>query len=76
MIHSDKEVTQNAEENSEAEQPSSKEEVRLEEVEMTEAEEERVAERSVPAEVIENQSEMERGIKQKIRYLFHLIEKL
>ena len=66
LIHLEEEVVANAEENNEAEQSLSNEEVRLEEEEMIAAEEESVNERSVPVEVIENQSERERGMEQNI----------
>ena len=55
-----------AEENSEVEQLSSTEEAGPEEEEMKESEEESLNGRSVPAEVIESQSEKERGMEQNI----------
>ena len=66
LIHLEEEVLPNAEENSEIEQLSSNEGGRLEEVKMAEAEEESLNERSVSAEVIEYQSERERGMEQNI----------
>ena len=63
LIHLEEEVLPNAEENNEVEQPSSNEEARVEEEEMTKAEKS-LNGRSVPAEVIKNQSKRERGIEQ------------
>ena len=81
LIHLENIVLPNAEENGEVEQPSRNEEARLEEEEMTEAEEESLNERSVSAEVIENQRERERGMEQntvlpkvKTRISYRLID--